>query len=64
LFGEAARVLAGSGRIAILNYSYRDDLSVDRGDLARLASSHGLEMYQDGCRSFTFWDGATFLFRK
>jgi SAM-dependent methyltransferase len=64
LFGEAARVLAGSGTIAILNYSYRGDLSVDRGDLARLASSHGLEMYQDGCRNFTFWDGATFLFRK
>jgi SAM-dependent methyltransferase len=64
LFGEAVRVLAGSGAIAILNYSYRGDLAVDKSDLAQLARAHGLEMYRDGSRDFSLWDGATFLLRR
>ena len=64
LFGEAVRVLTGSGTIAIFNYSYRGDLTLDKSDLSRLTHAHGLDIYRHGCRDFRLWDGATFLFRK
>lgn len=64
IIAEAARVLAENGTIAILNYSYRGGVGVDRDDITRLSRSCGLQVCRDGDRDFKFWDGATFLLRK
>jgi SAM-dependent methyltransferase len=63
-FAEAARLLAGGGHLAILNYSYRDDFEADRRDLDRLAQTHGLEIVRRGTRDFVLWDGASYVLRR
>jgi len=64
MFGEAARLLAPGGSLAILNYSYRDDFEADRRDLDRLAGEQGLEVVRRGTRDFVLWDGASFVLRR
>jgi SAM-dependent methyltransferase len=64
MFGEAARLLAPGGSLAILNDSYRDDFEADRRDLDRLAEEQGLEVVRRGTRDFVLWDGASFVLRK
>lgn len=63
LFDEARRVLAPDGHLALLNFSYRDDLPRDQRDVAALASRHGFVVELSGERPFLLWDGAVFLLR-
>lgn len=63
LFDEARRVLAPDGHLALLNFSYRDDLARDQRDVAALASRHGFVVELSGERPFLLWDGAVFLLR-
>ena len=61
---EFARVLRPGGAALILNYSYRGDLEVDRGDIARQAARANLSVERNGSRDLALWDAATFLLRK
>ena len=61
---DAARLLRSGGALAILNYSYRGELGVDRAEVAQLASAHGFVVERSGTRDLTLWDGTTFLLRK
>jgi ubiquinone/menaquinone biosynthesis C-methylase UbiE len=60
-FGEIARVLRSPGWLALLNYSYRGSLPLDRADIYRLAASHGFRVVADGEKPFRLWDGDAFL---
>lgn len=60
-FGEIARVLKRPGRLALLNYSYRESLFLDRSDIRHLAQRHGLQVVIDGEKAFRLWDGDAFL---
>ena len=57
---EAARVLRPDGRLLIFNFSYRDDIAADQGDVARLAAAAGFDVRRNGSREFALWDGAAF----
>jgi ubiquinone/menaquinone biosynthesis C-methylase UbiE len=61
---EAARVLRDGGELAILNYSYRDDVPADRRDFERFCQAHGFEMRAAGQRPFQMWDGLAFRARR
>jgi SAM-dependent methyltransferase len=61
---EAARVLRSQGSLVILNYSYRDDPTVDAREIATLAPECGLSIVRSGTRDFRLWDGRTYLMRK
>lgn len=61
---EAARVLCSSGRLTILNASYRDDIEADRRDLRRMGSGASLSMIVEGERPFRLWDGAAFVLAR
>ena len=61
---EAARVLRPGGSLAILNYSYRGDVSRDLSNIAATAGNAGLEPPSDEGRPFGLWDAASFLLRK
>jgi SAM-dependent methyltransferase len=61
---DAARLLDPGGALAIFNYSYREDLALDRADVARLATRNGLVVERNGARDFSLWDGASFLLRR
>jgi len=63
LFDEARRVLVPGGHLALLNFSYRDDLARDQRDVAALALRHGFVVELSGERPFLLWDGAVFLLR-
>lgn len=63
-FHEAARVLKPEGDFLILNFSYRDNLSMDCSDVARLAGAAGFEVVLNGTRPFALWDGAAFHLRR
>jgi ubiquinone/menaquinone biosynthesis C-methylase UbiE len=63
-FNEIARVLKGPGRLALLNYSYRGSLFLDRADIGRLAEAHQLRVVIDGEKPFRSWDGDAFLFAR
>lgn len=58
---EAARVLRPGGTLAILNYSYRGDLALDRREVAAHFGAAGLVLRREGSRDFAHWDGVTFL---
>ena len=60
-FEETARVLRPGGAFAILNYSYRGEMAVDRMDVAALAQRTGYVLVQNGQRPFKLWDGSAFL---
>jgi SAM-dependent methyltransferase len=61
-FADAARVLVPGGALAILGFSYRDDLSRDRADVRAAAGALSIE--RDGERPFTLWDAAAWLLRR
>lgn len=63
-FEEIARVLKRPGRLALLNYSYRGSLFLDRADIRRLAETHGLQVVIDGEKPFGLWDGDAFLLAR
>jgi SAM-dependent methyltransferase len=61
---EAGRVLRPGGTLAILNYSYRGDVGLDRRDIAREAERAGFAPAKEPRPSFQHWDGSVFLLRK
>ncbi len=63
-FREAFRVLAEGGELAILNFSYRDDIAADRRDFERLCRAWGFEVLAAAQRPFKMWDGIAFRARK
>ncbi len=63
-FDEIARVLKRPGWLALLNYSYRGSLFLDRGDIKRLAEAHQLRVVIDGEKPFRSWDGDAFLLAR
>jgi hypothetical protein len=48
----------------VLNYSYRNDLALDRRDIAGNAAMAGLEVVRNGETPFQHWDGVLFQLRK
>ncbi|TPM96915.1 methyltransferase domain-containing protein [Mesorhizobium sp. B2-1-3A] len=63
-FLEVARVLKPEGLTAILNYSYRGSLALDRSDIMRLVGACGIQLIVDGETPFSRWDGTAFLLRR
>ncbi|PBB66004.1 methyltransferase type 11 [Mesorhizobium sp. WSM4312] len=63
-FDEIARVLKRSGWLALLNYSYRGSLFLDRADIGRLAETHQLRVVINGEKPFRSWDGDAFLLAR
>jgi SAM-dependent methyltransferase len=63
-FAGMARVLRPGGRLAILNFSYRDDLAADRADFAALCDRFRFAILACGERPLRLWDGAAFFARK
>ncbi len=62
---EAARVLRPGGDLVILNYSYRDDVNMDRREVVRLCASCGFELLVNGEPStLRLWDAALFHGRR
>jgi SAM-dependent methyltransferase len=59
-----ARLLRPRGDLVILNYSYRDDVGLDRDDLLRLTQPLGLAPVTLAARPFRTWDGTAFHFRN
>jgi 2-polyprenyl-3-methyl-5-hydroxy-6-metoxy-1,4-benzoquinol methylase len=57
---EISRVLRDGGDVAILNFSYRDDVAADCDDLARLAEPLGLSLGRTGERPCASWDAPAF----
>ncbi|HTJ57746.1 MAG TPA: class I SAM-dependent methyltransferase [Devosiaceae bacterium] len=64
LLGELARVLAPSGHLMILNYSYRGNPAHDREELSQHAAITGLALRSKGERPFALWDGLAFHLTK
>jgi hypothetical protein len=48
----------------ILQLAYRDDVSRDRADVARLALETGFEVRCNGAAELRLWDGLTFHLRN
>jgi cyclopropane fatty-acyl-phospholipid synthase-like methyltransferase len=63
-FAEAMRILRPGGEFVVLNFSYRDDLSIDCADVDSLARSYGFDVLVAGETPFTLWNGAAFRLRK
>ncbi|MEI9431567.1 class I SAM-dependent methyltransferase [Mesorhizobium sp. Cs1299R1N3] len=63
-FDEIARVLKRPGWLALLNYSYRGSLLLDRADIGRLAEAHQLRVVINGEKPFRSWDGDAFLLAR
>jgi SAM-dependent methyltransferase len=63
-FQEAARVLRPGGDFVILNFSYRDDLAVDRSEVQKLCRALGFTLAVNGAQPFRFWDGVAFHGRR
>lgn len=64
MLAETARVLRPGGRAAVLNWSYRGDLELDRREAAALAAAAGLELTPTAPPGFSAWDAsATVLAR-
>ncbi len=61
---EAGRVLRPGGTLAILNYSYRGDVGLDRRDITPEAERAGFALVEEPRPSFQHWDGSVFLLRK
>jgi ubiquinone/menaquinone biosynthesis C-methylase UbiE len=61
---ESARVLRPGGSLAVLNYSYRDDIELDRAEIAGFAATAGLEVIVNGVAPFEMWDARAFLLAK
>ncbi|TPK44251.1 methyltransferase domain-containing protein [Mesorhizobium sp. B2-5-4] len=63
-FDEIARILKRPGWLALLNYSYRGSLFLDRADIGRLAEAHQLRVVINGEKPFRSWDGDAFLLAR
>jgi SAM-dependent methyltransferase len=61
---EAARVLTPSGRLVILNYSYRGAPERDRAELAQAATACGLDFLRASQGDFAHWDAPAYVLRK
>jgi SAM-dependent methyltransferase len=61
---EAGRVLRPGGTLAILNYSYRGDVGLDRRDITTEAERAGFALVEEPRPSFQHWDGSVFLLPK
>jgi ubiquinone/menaquinone biosynthesis C-methylase UbiE len=61
---ESARVLRPGGSLAILNYSYRNDIELDRAEIAGFSAAAGLEFVVNGVAPFETWDATAFLLAK
>jgi ubiquinone/menaquinone biosynthesis C-methylase UbiE len=57
---EIRRVLKEGGQLAVLNFSYRDDIAADRRDFEQLCQTWGFELLAAGQRPFRMWDGVAF----
>ena len=60
-FREIARVLAPAGGVVIFNFSYRNDVDIDRADVARLAAANELRIVRNGTSDCRLWDGTSFV---
>ncbi|TPK98728.1 class I SAM-dependent methyltransferase [Mesorhizobium sp. B2-4-12] len=60
---EMARVLRPGGMAAVLNYSYRGAVALDRYDIHRFANASGMRIIVDAEMPFSRWDGTAFLLR-
>ncbi|TPM22770.1 class I SAM-dependent methyltransferase [Mesorhizobium sp. B2-3-5] len=60
---EMARVLRPGGMAAVLNYSYRGAVALDRHDIHRFANASGMRIIVDAEMPFSRWDGTAFLLR-
>ncbi len=60
----AARALRAGGALAVLNLSYRQDVTADRADAAGWAARHGFALVRAGERPFALWDGVAFVLRR
>ena len=61
---EAARTLKEGGRLAILNYSYRDDRARDEVELRRAAERASFAEVEFITPQFYYWDATAWLCRK
>jgi ubiquinone/menaquinone biosynthesis C-methylase UbiE len=61
---EAARVLRPEGDLALLNFSYRDDILADRREFESLCQTHGFALITAGQPPFKSWDGVAFRARR
>lgn len=57
---EIGRVLREGGDVAILNFSYRDDVAADCRELERLAAPHGLSLVRVLERPCASWDAPAY----
>jgi SAM-dependent methyltransferase len=63
-FEESARVLQPGGDLVILNYSYRENDSLDTAEVLDMAGACGFDVIVGGERPFAMWDGLAFHLRK
>jgi len=63
-FGNMTRVLKANGRLLIMNYSYRGEVSLDRTELQDFAHRYGFDIERNGTSDLSLWDGRAFLLRK
>jgi SAM-dependent methyltransferase len=61
---EIVRVLKESGRMLVMNWSYRGDPAGDSREVAELAAAHGLSVLRNGTSPLSLWDGRAFLLEK
>jgi len=61
---DAARVLRPEGDLALLNFSYRDDILADRREFELLCRDHGFALITAGQPPFKSWDGVAFRARR
>lgn len=64
MFAEVSRVLLPEGHFVLFNYSYRDDLELDRREVAALAARHAFELIASGTQPLALWNGCLFLLRR
>jgi len=57
---EVARVLRPGGDFVVLNFSYRDDIELDRRDIAALAQQHAFDARENGAAPFSLWNARAF----
>jgi SAM-dependent methyltransferase len=61
---EFMRLLKPAGRLLIMNYSYRGDLTLDRWEVAQSATRYGFAIERNGTADLSLWDGRAFLLRR